>query len=96
MNQLTDLEQKQVELGLSAEKLMQDPFFVYLMSEMGNAYVDALVRTAPTQTNEREALYHGIKALQDINATLAQWLQVKEANLARLEAQDDNEESEYE
>jgi hypothetical protein len=87
---MTEQENKQVELGLAAEKLMADPFFTFVMSELGNAYVEGITQSKPEQTPEREGFYHSIRAIQDITATLGLWVQVKEQIVAAL---NDNEEN---
>lgn len=83
---LTEQENKQVEIGLAAQKLLDDPFFGFLMNEMANAYMNNIVVSKPEQQADREFSYHAIKALQDINGTLAQWVQVKENIMAHIEA----------
>lgn len=83
--QLTEQEQQQVNQGNDAERLMTDPFFGFFMTEMGNAYLGAITASKPEQTTEREGLYHSLKALQDIGATLNHWVQVKNAIMTNAE-----------
>ena len=88
---LTEQEQKQIELGTAATKLLEDPFFAFLMTEMSNAYMSGLIQTKSNETEEREGFYHAIKALNDIGGTLSHWVQVKDGLMAAVAEQDNTE-----
>lgn len=94
MKQLNEQEAQSVELGTKAQALMADQFFVFVMTEMSNAYMASLVNSKPEDTQAREGFYSAIKAMQDVGATLSHWSQVKENVMANLAMDDETPDEE--
>lgn len=57
-------------IRLAAQRLKEDLAFQYTMQYLRTGYLDGIAASDDAQTAHREALYHRIKALDDIQATL--------------------------
>lgn len=70
---LSPEDQKLVDRGLRAKRLLNDPMFQEVVNELFEQFKDALFSTAPENTKDRELLYFRHSGLQDAVLTLGSW-----------------------
>jgi hypothetical protein len=67
-----------IERGNAAERLLQSPEYVLATNEMMNYYVGSFVNSKTLDKDSREASYHAVKAVQDLNGLLNQWVAIRD------------------
>ncbi len=67
-----------IERGNAAENLLKQEAFLAVMNELINIYMGSLLNTKPEQNQERESLYAGARAVQDIAGVLNQWVAMRD------------------
>lgn len=67
-----------IERGMAAENLLRDPTFGSVLNTLMQQYLQTLMATGPEQEQVRNACYYSTKAVQGIEATLNEWLAIKE------------------
>lgn len=67
-----------IERGNRGEALLHTATFHEAMADLTRIYMSALLNTKSEQTNEREHLYAGARAVQDISGVLNQWVAVRD------------------
>ena len=67
-----------IERGNRGEALLHTATFHEAMAELVNIYMNSLLNTKPEQSKERESLYAGARAVQDITGVLNQWVAVRD------------------
>lgn len=67
-----------IERGNNAEGLLNNGVFQQVTTELINIYMNALLQTKPDSSKERETLYAGARAVQDITGVLNQWVAIRD------------------
>lgn len=67
-----------IERGMAAETLLKDATFGSVLNTLMQQYLQTLMATGPEQEQVRTACYYSTKAIQGIEATLNEWLAIKE------------------
>lgn len=79
---MPELTQEQVvERGVAARLLLSDERFKTFFDETKSLMLESIGNTLPTQTAEREALYHRYNALNDLLGIMQSYVDASEAIL---------------
>lgn len=78
-----------IERGNAAENLLKQGVFVAAMNDLINIYLGGLIQTKAEETQQREHLYAGARAVQDIFGVLNQWVAVRDQTLENIANQEE-------
>lgn len=90
MKEYTEQEQAIIKAGSLAEEALKTPAFESAINELSEQLANAIIGTAPEETEKRERIYYAHLGLKEIIAILNQRVALKQGLEAQAEEQEND------